>query len=123
MQVVTGSGAKNGGLLLDIWHMERGKVDFSAIARLPKEAIISIEIDDAAAGIVGDLWNDTLHHRLACGEGSFDIPGFLNAVAATGYDGPMGVEIIAADHRKLPLAEAAARAMNSVRRFVREPAV
>lgn len=35
----------------------------------------------------------------------------------------MGVEIIAADHRKLPLAEAAARAMNSVRRFVREPAI
>lgn len=121
MQVVTGSGAKNGGVLLDLWHMERGKVDFAAIARLPKEAIISIEIDDAAPDIVGDLWNDTLHHRRACGEGCFDIPGFLKAVAATGYDGPVGVEIIAADHRKLPLAAAAARTMDSVRRFVPEP--
>lgn len=118
MQVVTASGASNGGLLLDLWHMERGGVDFAAIAALPKGAIVSIEIDDAAADVEGDLWNDTLHHRLPCGEGSFDIPGFLQAVATAGYDGPVGVEIIARDHRKRPLREAAAIAIESARRFV-----
>ncbi len=118
MRVVTASGANNGGLLLDLWHMERGGVDFAAIAALPKGAIVSIEIDDAAADVVGDLWNDTLHHRLPCGEGSFDIPGFLQAVATAGYDGPVGVEIIARDHRKRPLREAAAIAIESARRFV-----
>lgn len=118
MQVVTASGASNGGLLLDLWHMERGGVDFAAIAALPKGAIVSIEIDDAAAEVEGDLWNDTLHHRLPCGEGSFDIPGFLQAVATAGYDGPVGVEIIARDHRKRPLREAAAIAIESARRFV-----
>lgn len=41
MQVVTGAGAKNGGVLLDLWHMERGKVDFSSTTGLPAEKAAS----------------------------------------------------------------------------------
>jgi sugar phosphate isomerase/epimerase len=116
--VVERSGAANGGLLLDIWLMERAGVPFDDIAALPASMIISVEINDAAANPEGDLWNDTLHHRLPCGQGTFDIDGFLRAVAETGYAGPVGAEIISAHHRKLPLEEAARIAIESARPYV-----
>jgi Sugar phosphate isomerases/epimerases len=117
-KVIEAAGASNGGLLLDLWHMERGGIDLADIAALPQEMIISVEIDDAAAQPQGDIWSDTLHHRLPPGQGSFDVAGFLTAVASTGYDGPVGVEIIAEAHRKLPLAEAARIGMESSRPFL-----
>ncbi len=118
IELIERAGAKNGGLLLDIWHMERGGIDYDDIANLPTGSIISIEIDDAKAEIQGDIWNDTLHHRLPCGEGDFKIPQFLAAVEKTGYAGPIGVEFISAHHRKLPLADAAKRTIESARRYV-----
>ena len=116
--VVETSCTRNGGLLLDIWHTERGGVQNADIAALPREMIISIEVNDAAAEIEGDLWNDTLHARLLPGQGAFDIDGFLAAVYRTGYNGPVGVEIIAADHRKKPLEAGAREAMGALRPFL-----
>lgn len=118
LPVIQAAGAENGGLLLDIWHMQRGKVDLKEIGTLPKGSIVSIEINDALPTIEGDLWNDTLHHRLLCGEGCFDIPTFLSEVKKTGYNGPVGIEVISATHRKLPLDVAAQSAMASVRKYI-----
>jgi sugar phosphate isomerase/epimerase len=110
LAIVEGAGAPNGGLLLDVWHVVRGGIAYDEVAALPPGTIVSVELDDAAAEPVGSLWDDTVHHRLRPGEGAFDLPGFVAAVRAAGYDGPYGVEIIGTEHRALPLAEAARRA-------------
>ena len=116
MAVVNAANVKNGGVLLDIWHMERGNVPFDDIGRLPADKIISIELDDGPAQPAEDLWHETLHDRLLCGEGAFDIPGFLAQVRQAGYNGPVGVEMLSKDHRKLPLDQMAKCAFDSVRR-------
>ena len=109
LQLIRGSGARNGGLLLDIWHMARGGIDAARIRATPKDAISWIELNDADTAIVGDLWNDTLHHRKLPGQGALDIAGFLRAVRDAGYEGPYGVEILSREHRARPLADALER--------------
>ena len=51
----------------------------------------------------GSLFEDTVFRRRFCGEGAFDIAGFVAAVRATGYQGPYGCEVLNDDIRKMPL--------------------
>ena len=101
------AGCSNAGLVLDIWHIVRGDVPFDRIAVIPGGQIVHIELNDAKSEPVGSLAEDTLDHRLLPGQGTFDIPGFLDAVAATGYSGVYGVEILSDEQRQRPLGEAA----------------
>ena len=109
VELMRGAGAKNAGIMLDIWHLARGKLDFEQIRTMPKELISWVEIDDARPEVEGTLYNDTIHNRELPGEGSLDIEKFLSAVRAAGYPGPYGVEILSRKHRRLPLREAAQR--------------
>lgn len=56
---------------------------------------------------------DTLLRRRLPGEGDFDIPAFLRAVADTGYDGLYGVEILSDAQRAMLPAEAAQRSFDA----------
>ncbi len=113
LELVEGAAAPNAGLMLDIWHMARGKVDFEQIRTMPTDTIFWVEIDDAQAEVEGTLYNDTVHNRELPGEGALDIQKFLRAVVAAGYQGPYGVEILSRQHRRLPLAEAAQRVFDT----------
>lgn len=59
LALVQGANHDNGKLLLDIWHLARGGVDFSEIARIPGKFIGSVELDDADKYAVEPLWQDT----------------------------------------------------------------
>jgi sugar phosphate isomerase/epimerase len=103
----------NGALLLDIWHVARGGISLKDIAALGPHVLGYVELDDASTNVAGTLWEDTVDNRLLCGEGDLDIEGFLRAVAAAGYDGPYGVEIISSAHRRRSLREAATLAYDT----------
>lgn len=103
----------NGGLMVDSWHIARGGMGFEEIAKIPAELIKGVEIDDADLALVGDVFNDSTHHRKCCGEGELDLPHFVQAILDTGYRGPWGVELISAELRKLPLEVVAKRAFDS----------
>jgi sugar phosphate isomerase/epimerase len=105
--IVEGADQPNGFLLIDIWHMARGGIDYGQIGKIPQRFIGSIELDDADKQVVGSLWDDTVHRRRLPGEGALDARAFVRAVQSTGYRGPWGVEILSATFRKLPLAEMA----------------
>jgi sugar phosphate isomerase/epimerase len=109
VELMRGAGKKNAGIMLDIWHLARGNIDFEQIRTMPKELIFWVEIDDALPKVEGTLYNDTIHNRKLPGEGSLDIQKFLSAVRDAGYEGPYGVEIISREHRVRPLAEQAER--------------
>ncbi|MBP0624801.1 sugar phosphate isomerase/epimerase family protein [Cupriavidus consociatus] len=116
--IVEGANKANAGLLLDVWHLSRGNVDFNEIANIKPGFIKGIELDDADRYAVEPLWMDTIHKRRLPGEGVLDVKGFIKAVQATGFDGPWGVEILSEVERKLPLEEMAARAYNAtIRQF------
>ncbi|MDD3352060.1 TIM barrel protein [Zoogloea sp.] len=101
------SAGQGGGLMLDSWHVTRGQMDFARIAALPPGTIGGAELDDGTLETVGSPIADTLDRRRLCGEGEFDLAGFIAAVRASGYQGPWGVEIISVEQRARPLQEAA----------------
>jgi sugar phosphate isomerase/epimerase len=115
LELVSTDPQPNGGLYLDIWHMARGGIDYSEVAKIPQQWIKAVELDDADRNVVGTLWDDTRFHRRLCGEGALDIPAFLKATRETGYRGPYAVEIISQEHRHLSLEEEAKRSFETTR--------
>lgn len=108
--IVESAGEANAGLLVDIWHLSRSGIPYADILALPPGLINAVEVDDAMADMVGTVFEDTINNRKLPGEGELDVPHFLRCVAATGYDGVYGVEMVSNAHRRLPLDEAAERA-------------
>ncbi|KPH64045.1 sugar phosphate isomerase/epimerase [Novosphingobium sp. ST904] len=115
LAIVEGANQPNGGLDIDVWHVTRGGNDYADLARIPGKYMICVELNDANADVNGTLWNDTAHHRQLCGEGDWNLKSFVENVRNTGFQGPWGVEIISAVHRKLPLGEAADRSFQTAR--------
>jgi len=109
LAMVTAADAPNGGLLVDIWHVVRSGGAVGDVADIPARFLISVELCDAMMAMQGSITDDTMCHRRLCGEGEFDVPGFIRALDAAGYDGPYGVEILSDAFRTLPLDEAAQR--------------
>jgi sugar phosphate isomerase/epimerase len=113
-RLVDDAGQANGGLMLDLWHMARGGVDFAEIRDLPARYIFAVELDDADEQVRGaTLWEDTQDFRRLCGEGDQDVTGFIAAIQATGYAGPWGMEILSEDFRHLALQEQARRSFQT----------
>lgn len=116
LEIVTGAGQPNGGLLVDSWHVDRGNLPMSEIGKIPREYIKSVEIIDADEAVIGDLFNDSSHYRRLCGEGSIDLKRFISEVRKTGYSGLYGVEMISAEFRKNPsLLDMATRSFETAR--------
>ncbi len=57
---------------------------------LTPEMIFGVELDDAAAVVVGNLFEDTLNNRLLCGDGTFDLVDWSPMLRGLGFDGPLG---------------------------------
>ena len=113
LEMVAAADAANGGLLVDIWHVMRSGGTMEEVAQLPARFIIAAELCDAMMAMQGEITEDTMRHRKLCGEGEFDVPGFIGAMGRAGYDGPYGVEILSDEFRQLPLAEAVRRSFDS----------
>jgi sugar phosphate isomerase/epimerase len=95
--IVEGAGRTNGGLCVDVWHHERGARDLSAIAALPGEMIMAIQLNDGSAVAADtDYYTDCLSNRVAPGDGEFDLVGFMAAVRGTGTGAPVSVEVCSA---------------------------
>jgi sugar phosphate isomerase/epimerase len=107
LAIVAGANANNGGLLLDIWHVVRSGAAFDDILKIPPQYLRAAEINDADLSMRGNIAEDSMHHRKLCGEGQFDIRGFIACMKQAGYAGPYGVEILSDELRQKLLIEAA----------------
>jgi sugar phosphate isomerase/epimerase len=102
------------GLLIDAWHVFRAGTSMHDLRRaLRPEMIFGVELDDAAAATHGSLFEDTVHNRLLCGDGGFDLIGLVALLRELGFDGPWGVEILSTQFRALPVAQALTLAAES----------
>jgi sugar phosphate isomerase/epimerase len=103
------AGADNGGLMIDTWHIVKMRTPYDELARVPKRFLLGVELDDGwietPEGM--GLQEETTQWRAFPGEGEFDMAGFMDAIAATGYDGPYGVEVIRAENRSRSVDELA----------------
>ncbi len=106
-ELVRATGHSGIGLLVDAWHVFRAGTPLTELdAALPGRMVFGVELDDAAAEVVGTLFEDTVNHRKLCGEGTFDLPGLVGLLRGKGFDGPWGVEILSESFRALPVGEA-----------------
>ncbi|WP_405988589.1 sugar phosphate isomerase/epimerase family protein [Streptomyces sp. NBC_00986] len=118
LRLVEAAGHPAGGLIIDVWHTERAHTPPAELADVPGARIVGVELNDAHSEVVGTLFEDTVHRRLLCGEGSFDLPGIIAALRMAGFRGPWGVEILSDAHRALPVREAAVAAYRSAAALV-----
>lgn len=91
-EVVRRADHPNIGLILDSFHTLGRKVDPATIRRIPGDRIFFVQLADAPA-IDMDLLYWSRHFRNMPGEGDLDVTGFTRAVMATGYSGPLSLEI------------------------------
>jgi sugar phosphate isomerase/epimerase len=113
LEMVTGAGAKNGGIMLDLWHIVKLRIPYEEVARIPMQYMLGVELNDGTLECPWSLHEDTINHRKFCGEGEFDIKGFVKCILNAGYQGPWGIEILSQDLRKKSLQEAATQAFNT----------
>jgi sugar phosphate isomerase/epimerase len=113
LTMLKGAGAKNGGIIFDLWHVVKLGIPYEEVARFPMEYFFAVEINDGTFTAPWDLVEDTVNHRRLCGDGEFDIPGFLEHIWKAGYRGPIGVEVLNKELRRLPLDEMVTRSYNT----------
>lgn len=80
------------GIILDSFHTLARKIDPDTIRRIPGDKIFFVQLADAPA-IDMDLLYWSRHFRNMPGEGDLDVTRFTRAVMATGYAGPISLEI------------------------------
>ncbi|MBM3824218.1 MAG: sugar phosphate isomerase/epimerase [Verrucomicrobia bacterium] len=106
-------GTGNVGVVLDTWHWWQAEDTPADIESLKAEDIVSVDLNDAPAGIEKRSQLD--HQReLPGATGVIDVAPFLRALAKIGYDGPVRPEPFNKVLNALPnesALEATARAM------------
>jgi 4-hydroxyphenylpyruvate dioxygenase len=80
------------GVTLDSFHIFARKTDLKAIRSIPRDKIILVQLADAP-WLDMDVINWSRHFRCFPGQGDFPITDFMEAVLATGYQGPISLEV------------------------------
>jgi len=91
-EIVRRADHANIGLILDSFHSLSRKIDSNSIRSIPADRIFIVQLADAPLFDM-DLLYWSRHFRNMPGEGDLPVSEFMRAVAATGYDGVLSLEI------------------------------
>lgn len=91
-EIVRRADHPNIGLILDSFHTLSRNIDLRSIRSIPGDRIFIVQLADAPR-IEMDLLYLSRHFRNMPGEGDLPVVDFMQAVAATGYDGALSLEI------------------------------
>jgi len=97
----------NVGFVLDSWHWFTAGETKKDLLTLRPEQVVSVDLNDAPAGIPVDQQMDG-KRELPAATGVIDVASFLGALQAIGYDGPVRAEPFNDPVRKMAPAEAMA---------------
>lgn len=91
-EIVRRADHPNVGLILDSFHTLARRVDVNSIRAIPRDKIFIVQLADAPL-IEMELLHWSRHYRNMPGQGDLPVVDFMRAVAATGYDGVLSLEI------------------------------
>ncbi|MGW6545035.1 bifunctional sugar phosphate isomerase/epimerase/4-hydroxyphenylpyruvate dioxygenase family protein [Streptomyces massasporeus] len=91
-RIVETAGHPALGTCLDSFHILSRGSDPKGIADIPGEKIFFLQLADAPLPAM-DVLQWSRHHRCFPGQGGFDVAGLVRQVLATGYDGPLSLEV------------------------------
>jgi sugar phosphate isomerase/epimerase len=106
-------GVPTVGLVLDSLHTYTTNIGELEIAALPASQIVHVHLSDVLMG-KGQAGARS-DERLLPGEGEVDLRGFVRGLRATGYQGFLAVEVIAAANIGKTPDQAAAKIRSSLR--------
>ncbi|UUC41409.1 sugar phosphate isomerase/epimerase [Clostridioides difficile] len=79
-RVVKGCNRENAMLILDTWHWARAKQTADDLAPIPADKIVSIQVCDVLENPYEKLRDESLHDRLAPGEGFGNTEEFVKII-------------------------------------------
>jgi len=91
-EIVRRADHPNIGLILDSFHTLARRIDVASIRAIPRDRIFLVQLADAPL-IEMDVLQWSRHYRNMPGQGDLAVVDFMRAVAATGYDGVLSLEI------------------------------
>ncbi|MEU0174146.1 TIM barrel protein [Streptomyces massasporeus] len=91
-RIVETAGHPALGTCLDSFHILSRGSDPQGIADIPGEKIFFLQLADAPL-LAMDVLQWSRHYRCFPGQGGFDVAGLVRQVLATGYDGPLSLEV------------------------------
>lgn len=91
-EVVRRADHLNIGVILDSFHTLSRGIDVESIRAIPGDRIFIVQLADAPR-LDMDLLQWSRHFRCMPGQGDLPVVDFMRAVAATGYAGPLSLEI------------------------------
>lgn len=101
------------GLIVDSFNVLSLGDDPSGLAAVPADRLFLVQLADAPKLAMDELsWSR--HFRNFPGQGQFDIGGFLRAALASGYRGPLSVEVFNDEFRAAPSRVIARDALRSL---------
>lgn len=100
-EVVRRADHPNLGVVLDSFHILSRGHDLSTIAKIPKEKIFFVQLADAPL-LEMDVLQWSRHFRCFPGQGRLPLKDFMAALAKSGYDGPLSLEIFSDAFRAAP---------------------
>lgn len=89
------------GLVLDSFHTLALRDDPACIAELPGDRIFFVQLADAPL-LEMDVLSWSRHHRRFPGQGDLPVEAFVRAVIASGYEGPLSLEVFNDHFRAAP---------------------
>ena len=105
-------GPSNLGFCVDSWHVFRGG-GLASLRGIDPRRVFTLQVNDGPLQpTFGDYIEDCLRFRQPCGEGDFDLVGFLRALPPKA---PINVEVISETLDRRPAMEVAALLMASTR--------
>ncbi len=91
-EIVRRADHKSIGIILDSFHALAPSFPTNAIQSIPADKIFLVQLADAPKlGL--DVLSWSRHFRCFPGQGDLPVAGFMQAVLATGYSGPLSLEI------------------------------
>lgn len=91
-EIVRRADHPNIGLILDSFHTLARGTEVETIRAIPGDRIFIVQLADAPR-MEMDLLQWSRHYRNMPGQGELPVTDFMRAVAATGYNGPLSLEI------------------------------
>lgn len=115
-QIAEGAARPNGGVCVDAWHFHRGRADWDALAAMPANLLLCIQIDDGTLVPEDpDYLSDTLSNRRAPGHGEFELERLIQVLDQVGCTAPVSVEVMNRDMQAMSAAAVATLTLQATR--------
>jgi 3-dehydroshikimate dehydratase len=89
------------GLIVDSFHTLSVDDDYAGIADVPADKLFFVQLADAPR-LSMDVLSWSRHYRNFPGQGALDVTDFTRAVLASGYRGPLSLEVFNDEFRAAP---------------------